>query len=81
MSGRRYARGRNGGQRNVVIRREEIVHHTGHSGAWKVAYADFVTAMMAFFLAAQRDDGGAAEGPRRLFQPDQPAEPQQLGHR
>ena len=21
-----------------------------HSGAWKVAYADFVTAMMAFFL-------------------------------
>jgi chemotaxis protein MotB len=33
-----------------VIRREEIVHHSGHSGAWKVAYADFVTAMMAFFL-------------------------------
>ena len=50
MSGRRNARGRNGGQRNVVIRREEIVHHVGHSGAWKVAYADFVTAMMAFFL-------------------------------
>jgi chemotaxis protein MotB len=26
------------------------VHHGHHGGAWKVAYADFVTAMMAFFL-------------------------------
>ena len=25
-------------------------HHAPHGGAWKVAYADFVTAMMAFFL-------------------------------
>lgn len=25
-------------------------HHGGHGGAWKVAYADFVTAMMAFFI-------------------------------
>src|SRR5579875_2559004 len=25
-------------------------HHAHHGGAWKVAYADFVTAMMAFFL-------------------------------
>src|ERR1700758_4899884 len=25
-------------------------HAGGHGGAWKVAYADFVTAMMAFFL-------------------------------
>ena len=24
--------------------------HGHHGGAWKVAYADFVTAMMAFFL-------------------------------
>jgi len=24
--------------------------HAHHGGAWKVAYADFVTAMMAFFL-------------------------------
>ena len=36
--------------RPVVIRREEIVAAPHHSGAWKVAYADFVTAMMAFFL-------------------------------
>ena len=34
----------------VVIRREEIVEGGHHGGAWKVAYADFVTAMMAFFL-------------------------------
>ena len=34
----------------VVIRREEVVESTHHGGAWKVAYADFVTAMMAFFL-------------------------------
>jgi chemotaxis protein MotB len=34
----------------VIIRREEVVSGKHHGGAWKVAYADFVTAMMAFFL-------------------------------
>ncbi len=34
----------------TIIRREEIVEGGHHGGAWKVAYADFVTAMMAFFL-------------------------------
>ncbi|MGI1662075.1 flagellar motor protein MotB [Palleronia sp. KMU-117] len=35
----------------VIIRRKKIVAGGGHhGGAWKVAYADFVTAMMAFFL-------------------------------
>lgn len=35
----------------VVIRRKKVVKADGHhGGAWKVAYADFVTAMMAFFL-------------------------------
>ncbi len=34
----------------VIIRREEIIAGGHHGGAWKVAYADFVTAMMAFFL-------------------------------
>ena len=34
----------------IVIRREEVVEGGHHGGAWKVAYADFVTAMMAFFL-------------------------------
>ena len=39
-----------GGKPALVIRREEIVEGGHHGGAWKVAYADFVTAMMAFFL-------------------------------
>jgi chemotaxis protein MotB len=34
----------------TIIRREEIIAGGHHGGAWKVAYADFVTAMMAFFL-------------------------------
>jgi chemotaxis protein MotB len=40
--------GRNSGV--TIIRREEVVEGGHHGGAWKVAYADFVTAMMAFFL-------------------------------
>jgi chemotaxis protein MotB len=34
----------------IVIVRRKKVHGGHHGGAWKVAYADFVTAMMAFFL-------------------------------
>jgi chemotaxis protein MotB len=34
----------------IVIRRSKRGEHGHHGGAWKVAYADFVTAMMAFFL-------------------------------
>lgn len=35
----------------IIIKRKKIVVQRGrHGGAWKVAYADFVTAMMAFFL-------------------------------
>ena len=34
----------------VIIKKEEVVEGGHHGGAWKVAYADFVTAMMAFFL-------------------------------
>ena len=41
--------GRNGGA-TIVIKREEAAGDGHHGGAWKVAYADFVTAMMAFFL-------------------------------
>jgi len=33
----------------IVVRRKKQAH-VHHGGAWKVAYADFVTAMMAFFL-------------------------------
>ncbi len=35
---------------SIVVRKEEVVEGGHHGGAWKVAYADFVTAMMAFFL-------------------------------
>ena len=35
----------------IIIKRKKVVKGDGHhGGAWKVAYADFVTAMMAFFL-------------------------------
>ena len=35
----------------TIIKRKKVVAADGHhGGAWKVAYADFVTAMMAFFL-------------------------------
>ena len=35
----------------IIIKRKKVVGGGGHhGGAWKVAYADFVTAMMAFFL-------------------------------
>ena len=36
--------------RPIVIKRKKVVAGGGHGGAWKIAYADFVTAMMAFFL-------------------------------
>ena len=34
----------------VVIRRKKVGGGGHHGGSWKIAYADFVTAMMAFFL-------------------------------
>ncbi|MDX5382042.1 MAG: chemotaxis protein MotB [Rhodobacterales bacterium] len=34
----------------VIIKRKKIIAGGHHGGAWKVAYADFVTAMMAFFM-------------------------------
>jgi chemotaxis protein MotB len=37
-------------QRPIVIKRIKKGGAASHGGAWKIAYADFVTAMMAFFL-------------------------------
>ena len=34
----------------IIIRRKKRGHAAHHGGAWKVAYADFVTAMMALFI-------------------------------
>src|SRR5256714_14806750 len=40
-----------GNQRPIIIVKKRKITAAGHhGGAWKVAYADFVTAMMAFFL-------------------------------
>ncbi|MEM9370397.1 MAG: flagellar motor protein MotB [Pseudomonadota bacterium] len=41
---------RNDVQPLIIKRKKNIVGEGHHGGAWKVAYADFVTAMMAFFL-------------------------------
>src|SRR5215472_10684208 len=43
-------RGKADRKAGVLIRKEEVVEGEHHGGSWKVAYADFVTAMMAFFL-------------------------------
>ena len=37
-------------QRPIIVKRRKVVKGGAHGGAWKIAYADFVTAMMAFFL-------------------------------
>ncbi len=37
-------------QRPIIVKRIKKGHEGHHGGAWKIAYADFMTAMMAFFL-------------------------------
>ncbi|MGH7968571.1 MAG: flagellar motor protein MotB [Limisphaerales bacterium] len=37
-------------QAPVIVIRKKVAAHGHHGGAWKVAYADFVTAMMALFI-------------------------------
>jgi chemotaxis protein MotB len=34
----------------IIVKKIKKAGHAHHGGAWKIAYADFVTAMMAFFL-------------------------------
>lgn len=55
-------------QKPIIIKRIKKVAGSHHGGAWKIAYADFVTAMMAFFLlmwllgsTTQGDKEGIAE--------------------
>ncbi|HEX7752809.1 MAG TPA: flagellar motor protein MotB [Novosphingobium sp.] len=43
-------RGKNEPPPPIIVKKVTIVEGGHHGGAWKVAYADFVTAMMAFFL-------------------------------
>lgn len=56
-----------GDKRPIVIRRKKVVHGH-HGGAWKIALADFMTALMAFFLvlwilsiASEEERRGVAE--------------------
>ncbi|HKT86257.1 MAG TPA: flagellar motor protein MotB [Novosphingobium sp.] len=43
-------RGKNEPPPPIIVKKITLVDGGHHGGAWKVAYADFVTAMMAFFL-------------------------------
>jgi chemotaxis protein MotB len=38
------------GAKIIIVRKRKKKHVAHHGGSWKVAYADFVTAMMAFFM-------------------------------
>lgn len=62
-------------QRPIIIKRKVVKGGGHHGGAWKVAYADFVTAMMAFFLmmwlinaTTEEQKGGIAD----YFSPEVP---------
>src|SRR5580692_4439481 len=39
-----------GAQPIIIIRKKKKGHGGHHGGAWKVAYADFVTAMLSLFI-------------------------------
>lgn len=61
--------------RPIIIKRRVVKAAGHHGGAWKVAYADFVTAMMAFFLmmwlinaTSEEQKGGIAD----YFSPEVP---------
>jgi chemotaxis protein MotB len=38
------------GKKIIIVRKKKVAGGGHHGGSWKVAYADFVTAMMAFFM-------------------------------
>lgn len=62
-------------QQPIIIIKKKINHGGHHGGAWKVAYADFVTAMMALFIVlwlmnaapeVQKAVGGYFQDPKGL---------------
>ena len=69
--------------RPIVIRRvKKVVGGGHHGGAWKVAYADFVTAMMAFFMLLwliSNPDKEKLKGLAEFFTPGPPSAPQATG--
>ncbi len=50
MAAAKNSRGKNELPPPIIVKKVTVVAGGHHGGAWKVAYADFVTAMMAFFL-------------------------------
>lgn len=70
-------------ERPIVIRRvKKVVGGGHHGGAWKVAYADFVTAMMAFFMLLwliSNPDKEKLKGLAQYFTPGPPSSPQATG--
>jgi len=62
--------------RPIIIRRIKKTAHAHHGGAWKVAYADFVTAMMAFFMLLwliSNPDKQQLKGLAQYFSPAPPS--------
>ncbi|AXK43712.1 flagellar motor protein MotB [Erythrobacter aureus] len=70
-------------KRPIVIRRVKKVSGGGHhGGAWKVAYADFVTAMMAFFMLLwliSSPDDEMKQGLADYFSPADPGPQEAVG--
>ncbi|MBR0550956.1 flagellar motor protein MotB [Stakelama marina] len=70
-------------ERPIVIRRvKKVVGGGHHGGAWKVAYADFVTAMMAFFMLLwliSNPDKQMLKGLAEYFSPADPSSSSAIG--
>jgi chemotaxis protein MotB len=67
---------RGANERPIIIKRVKKVAGGHHGGAWKVAYADFVTAMMAFFMLLwllASPDKERLEGLAEYFSPAPPS--------
>ncbi|MFV0623223.1 flagellar motor protein MotB [Sphingomonas sp. ac-8] len=68
--------------RPIVIRKIKKTAAAHHGGAWKVAYADFVTAMMAFFMLLwliSSPDKQRLKGLAEYFSPSAPDAPSASG--
>lgn len=71
-----------GSQPIIIIRPRKVVGDGHHGGAWKVAYADFVTAMMAFFLMLwllSNPDREKLKGIAQYFSPALPTAERGMG--
>jgi len=52
--------------KRIVVKRVKKIHGGHHGGSWKVAFADFATAMMAFFLVLWLTTNGTPEQKRAV---------------